>query len=267
MKIYFVDAFTDQLFCGNPAAVCVVDQPLDESGMQKMAAEIGFSETAFIQPISEAHYSIRFFTTKQEIPLCGHATLAASKILFETGSYHQIWFSNINGIVLPVEKHGLKIRMQFPVYDTEPISVPDVMLDALGIQEIIASRYSPDNRMIMLEIADTNCLKNMNPDFVKLVNSYSGINGVLVTAKSEDDLYDFHYRYFWPWAGTGEDPVTGAVQTFLTKYWVDKLKKNKLSAFQSSVRTGIMQTELIDNHVYIYGEAVIVLEGMFTANL
>jgi len=96
-----------------------------------------------------------------------------------------------------------------------------------------------------------------------LINSYDGINGVLVTAQALNGLHDFHYRYFWPWAGTNEDPVTGGVQTFLTKYWAEKLHKTSLIAFQSSARTGIMSTELKGDKVVISGKAVVVMEGTF----
>ena len=104
-------------------------------------------------------------------------------------------------------------------------------------------------------------LAELRPDFPSLIKSYEGINGVLVTAQSENSDFDFHYRYFWPWAGTNEDPVTGGIQTFLTKYWALKLNKNKLNAFQSSLRTGKMNTELQGDKVFIYGEAVTVFEG------
>jgi len=261
MKTYFVDAFTNQMFKGNPAAVCMVDSSISEGRMQNIATEIGFSETAFVQSILPNSYSIRFFTPKKEIPLCGHATLAASKVLFETKPIDQIIFKNIEGLELRIEKAGSKIKMQLPVYETEPTTVPNAMLDALGIMTFIKSRYCPEPGMILIEIAGTDILKNLKPDFVALVKSYSGINGVLVTAKAENEQYDFHYRYFWPWAGTDEDPVTGAVQTFLTKYWADKLHKKELHPYQSSARTGIMNTEFEWDHVFIYGEAVIVMEG------
>ena len=103
----------------------------------------------------------------------------------------------------------------------------------------------------------------MKPDFTALINSYTGINGVLVTAVSDSENFDFHYRYFWPWAGTNEDPVTGGIQTFLTKYWSIKLNKTKLNAYQSSLRTGTMSTELLQDKVCILGEAVTLLEGEF----
>lgn len=263
MKTYFVDSFTNEKFKGNPAAVCIIENNLAENAMQNIATEIGFSETAFIKKVSDNTYSIRFFTPKMEIPLCGHATLASSKIIFDSTSLDSISFINIDKVELKIEKSGTKIKMQFPVYETEEIAVPNALLHALGITETINKRYSPANKIIVLEIKDTKVLANLSPDFPALLNSYDGINGVLVTAQSHSDDFDFHYRYFWPWAGTNEDPVTGGVQTFLTKYWAAKLNKNTLNAFQSSSRTGIMNTEIIEDKVFIYGEAVIMFEGEF----
>jgi PhzF family phenazine biosynthesis protein len=263
MKTYFVDAFTSEPFRGNPAAVCFPETLLDETLMQQIATEIGFSETAFVHPISEHEYSIRFFTPKKEIPLCGHATLASARIIFDDSNTFQLCFINIGGIRLDVEKDGDQIKMQFPVYGLENIVVPKPTLDALGIDTIKASAYSANNRIILIEIEGSEKLENLQPDFNALIKSYSGINGVLVTAQAANGLHDFHYRYFWPWAGTNEDPVTGGVQTFLTKYWAEKLHKIRLIAFQSSARTGIMLTEVKGDKVVISGKAIVVMEGMF----
>ncbi|MBW4361626.1 PhzF family phenazine biosynthesis protein [Flavobacterium taihuense] len=263
MKTYFVDSFTNEKFKGNPAAVCLPNRELDITTMQSIAAEIGFSETAFIKQIKDNTYSIRFFTPKIEIPLCGHATLASSKIIFDTTLFDTIKFINCNNIELFIEKVGTKIKMQFPVYETEETEVPQKMIDALGISKIANKRYSPINKIILIEIESAIELANLAPDFTALINSYTGINGALVTAISDNENFDFQYRYFWPWAGTNEDPVTGGVQTFLTKYWATKLNKTKLNAYQSSSRTGSMSTELLQDKVFILGEAVTVLEGEF----
>jgi len=263
MKTYFVDSFTNQKFKGNPAAVCIVESDLDSATMQSIATEIGFSETAFIKQLSNNNYSIRFFTPKQEISLCGHATLASSKIIFDTTAFENISFLNIDNIELKTAKANNKIVMQFPVYETVEVDVPKTMLDAIGINKPVNTRFSPARKIILIEINSPAILAKLQPDFPGLLNSYDGINGVLVTAKSDDTDFDFHYRYFWPWAGTNEDPVTGGVQTFLTKYWATKLNKNKLKAFQSSPRTGTMETELLNDKVLIFGEAVTVLEGQF----
>ncbi len=263
MKIYFVDSFTSKKFKGNPAAVCLTNNELDIETMQNIASEIGFSETAFITQRIDNTYSIRFFTPKIEIPLCGHATLASSKIIFDTTAYESIIFVNCNKVELYVEKVENKIKMQFPVYETEDIEVPLSILEALGIFEIVNKRYNTENKIILLEIKSASDLADLKPDFTALINAYTGINGVLVTAISDNKHFDFHYRYFWPWVGTNEDPVTGGVQTFLTKYWATKLNKTKLNAFQCSSRTGIMSTEIIQDKVYIFGEAVTILEGQF----
>ena len=263
MKVYFVDSFTTEIFKGNPAAVCIAKNKLDNNTMQKIAAEIGFSETAFVEHVAGNTYNIRFFTPKIEIPICGHATLASSKIIFDTTDLKTIKFINCNNVEFPIEKAGDKIKMQFPVYDTEELDVPQKLLDALGIKKILNKRYSPQNKIILLEIKSAHDLANLNPDFAALLNSYTGIHGVLVTAMSDTNEFDFHYRYFWPWAGTNEDPVTGGVQTFLTKYWALKLNKTKLKAWQSSLRTGTIDTEFLEDRVYILGEAVITLEGDF----
>lgn len=263
MKTYFVDSFTNQKFKGNPAAVCICEQDLEPNLMQSIANEIGFSETAFIRKLQSNTYSIRFFTPKQEIPLCGHATLAAAKIIFEYHSIDRIVFINCENIELPISKHEGKIALQFPVYDLVPMDVPQSVLSALGIENISSSCYNEKTKIILIEIEDSNILAKLNPDYTALLKSHSGINGVLVTSVSANPDFDFHYRYFWPWAGTNEDPVTGGVQTFLTKYWANKLHKTKLRAYQSSQRSGIMDTSLINDKVLIYGEAVIVFEGNF----
>ena len=117
----------------------------------------------------------------------------------------------------------------------------------------------------MLEIADAAVLAGLTPDFSALVKSNNSINGVLVTAPSNNAAHDYHYRYFWPWAGTDEDPVTGGVQTFLAKYWSEKLHKKTMKAFQSSARTGYMQVNLQNEKVILTSQAVIMLEGNLLA--
>ena len=195
--------------------------------------------------------------------MCGHATLASAKIIFEITAIEQLVFITGENIHLPITKDEGKIVMEFPVYDTSPLEAPDSMFKALGISQVIKTSYSPKNKIILIEIANSDTLAALEPDFNALLNSYQNINGVLVTAPSNTQDYDFHYRYFWPWAGTNEDPVTGGIQTFLTKYWSEKLNKKRLKAFQSSERTGFMTVELRDDKVLIYGDAVIVLEGYF----
>lgn len=263
MKTYFIDSFANEKFKGNPAAVCFPEGTLDEATMQSVANEIGFSETAFVERVSVARYTIRFFTPKQEIPICGHATLAAAKVVFAADGSDSIVFINLNGLELRVSQQATKMTMQFPMYDLQEFEVPIQMSKALGIQQIVCAHYNKEVKVILIEIENWRVLDQLKPDFAALLNSYQNINGVCVTAASPGTDYDFHYRFFWPWSGTQEDPVTGGVQTFLTPYWATKLKLKKMRALQSSERTGVMELEFDGERVLINGEAVSILEGNF----
>lgn len=262
MKTYFVDAFTTEPFKGNPAGVCFTDNEISSNKMLGIAREIGFSETAFISKIDTGNtYSIRYFSPKKEIPLCGHATLASAKVIFENSQESAITFITGENLELPIKRSEEYIIMEFPVYNTTPMETPEPVLHALGLKEVVNTTYSHKNEIILLEITDPEILVSLKPDFNALVKSYENIKGVLVTSPSVAGQYDYHYRYFWPWAGTDEDPATGGVQTFLAKYWSVKLNKTTMKAFQSSQRTGFMTVELTNNKVLIHGTAVIVLEG------
>ncbi len=262
MKCYTVDSFTNEPFTGNPAGVCFPEHALSDESKLNIAKEFGLSETAFVMPLDKPGvYAIRYFSPKKEIPLCGHATLASAKVLFSDSDIDTIHFITGEQLDLFISKRGNEIVMEFPVYETEPATVPDTLLHALGLKKIINCEYSPKNKIILLQIEDPSALAGLRPDFKALVASYSGINGVLVTAATTDKGYDYHYRYFWPWAGTDEDPVTGGVQTFLAKYWSRLLNKSSMRAFQSSERTGYMSVELKDDKVLLFSEAVIMLKG------
>jgi PhzF family phenazine biosynthesis protein len=266
MRTYIVDAFTKEPFKGNPAGVCFCTEQVSNTNMQAIAKEFGLSETAFVLPADKkGTYAIRYFSPKKEIPLCGHATLASAKVIFKDTGENEVHFITAHGVDIPVKREGEEMIMELPVYDTVDASAPPAMLGALGLTEIIQASYSAKNKIILLEIGDAAVLAGLQPDFNALVTSYNGINGVLVTAPPGNGEYDFHYRYFWPWAGTNEDPVTGGVQTFLTKYWAIKLGKTQMKAFQSSARTGYMQLELQDDKVLVKSHAVIILEGNLAA--
>ncbi|MFT5301187.1 MAG: PhzF family phenazine biosynthesis protein [Mariniblastus sp.] len=270
MKTYLVDSFTSVPFRGNPAGVCLVDDTISERLMQSIASELNLSETAFVSRLVQGSYSIRYFSPKMEIPLCGHATLAASEVLFSNGSElksaDRILFKTQSGLELPILKCDHQIVMEFPVYKLEPAEAPEAMLNALGIEAVNECRFNRENRILMLEISDAGKLAELKPDFHKLVASHSAINGVSVTAKSNDQEFDFHSRYFWPWSGSDEDPVTGGTHTFLAKYWSDKLGKRSMRSFQASARTGSLDVELLDqDRLLIKGQAVVVLAGQWMA--
>jgi len=264
IETYIVDSFTDKPFSGNPAGVCVLHEPLKNEQMQSIAKELGFSETAFIHPIEAAQqYAIRYFTPKMEIPLCGHATLASAKVLFESfPNLELIYFKTIVGVDLRIKSNGKTIEMEFPVYDTVPQQVPEAMLKALGIEKIVTSAFNKEMNMLLIEIESSEVLKKLSPDFEKLKHSPTSISGVVVTSLSQQTEYDFESRYFWPWSGTNEDPVTGATHTFLSKYWSTRLHKNILKSFQCSERTGFMDVELISGTTCILkSQAQLVLKG------
>jgi PhzF family phenazine biosynthesis protein len=264
IETFIVDSFTDTPFKGNPAGVCVLNEVLSYEQMQLIAKELGLSETAFISQINGPNsYSIRYFSPKMEIPLCGHATLASSKVLFEMDSnLLDIHFKTIQNLDLIIKKAENKIAMEFPVYETIPQNVPDEMLKALGIHKILNSAFNKETNILLLEIDSSKILKNLSPDYERLMQSHKSINGVLVTAVSENKDFDFESRYFWPWSGTNEDLVTGATHTFLAKYWSTRLGKRKMNSFQCSERSGFMEVELInDKTLIIKSEAQIVFTG------
>ncbi len=265
IKKYIIDSFTDAPFKGNPAGVCIVDTQLSDERMLHIAQELNLSETAFIQPLKSSDtFSIRYFSPKMEIPLCGHATLASAKVVFATYGFNEVHFINIQNLDLAAKASDGQIVMEFPIYETQPSIAPPALLAALGINTVKNAVYNEETRILLLEIADHKVLAGLAPDFAALYQSHNAINGVLVTAASGTDGYDFHSRYFWPWSGTNEDPVTGGTHTFLAKYWSQRLGKAKMKSFQSSKRTGFMEVELIDGKLRIKGQAIIVLEGQLT---
>lgn len=263
MKTYIVNSFTRELFKGNPAGVCFPGKRLLDDQMLAIARELGFSETAFVYSRPEKNtYTIRYFSPKMEIPLCGHATLASAKVIYENEEIQELRFITAQELQLNVGREGNRFIMEFPAYGTEPAPCPDALIEALGISSINHCGFNKELSILLLEIPDCQALAALTPDFEALVRSHDAINGVLVTARSTQDAYDFHSRYFWPWSGTNEDPVTGGTHTFLTPYWSNRLGKRALKSFQSSARTGSMDVELIDDHtLLIKSEAVIVLEG------
>ena len=230
--------------------------------MLLVAQELGLSETAFVrEDESSGEWCIRFFSPVMEIPLCGHATLASSAVLFERLGAAQVVFRNIHDLQLTATAVEGGITLEFPVYETTPATAPQALLDALGLGEVVNVVWNEETRILMLEIESTRVLADLAPDFQALTASHDSINGVLVTAPSGDDGYDFHSRYFWPWSGTNEDPVTGGTHTFLAPYWMAKLGSHRLRSFQSSKRSGFMDLEIDGQTLYITSQAQIVLAG------
>lgn len=268
MKTFIVDSFTDVPFKGNPAGVCLIDHDLSDEQMQLIAFELGLSETAFVrtadlgQGLSEDRsLPIRFFSPKQEIPLCGHATLAAARAFFEYASTERVRFHTRHDVDLEVRRVGERLQMQLPRYGTTPATAPAPLMATLGLETVTDAGYNEELEILLLEIEDTDELARLSPDFEALVKAHDSIAGVLVTARSNGDDFDFHSRYFWPWSGTNEDPVTGGTHTFLAPWWSEKMGRSRFRSFQSSERTGSMEVEVLEDAVLVRADAVIVLEG------
>ena len=253
LKIFQVDAFTGNLFSGNPAAVVPLTEWLPSEKMQAIAGENNLSETAFFVEFGE-FYELRWFTPETEVDLCGHATLAASHILFTHLNYKRdiIRFQTKSG-ELSVQKAGKFYSMNFPQNNPEKISVPEGLLDALDVDS--KEIYFNTDYLVVLENEEK--VKHVKPNFEKLKKIDT--RGVIVTAPGDE--FDFVSRFFAPAVGINEDPVTGSAHTLLTPLWSEKLGKTSFRAAQISKRGGIIHCRLKEERVELSGEAVTYLTG------
>ena len=246
---YIVDAFTDKVFSGNPAAVCVLDNFPSGEIMQSIAAENNLFETAFVVKENEC-YHIRWFTPRSEIDFCGHATLATAFVLF---NYYEQDTDTLNfyGQIgeFTIHKSEELIRMEFPAYKLEHIEITDTMIEALGTIPLAAYK----DRDILFILRDEDEVRDSQPD-MELISKLDGAC-VAVTAKGRD--YDYVSRVFAPRYGMNEDPVTGSTHCMIAPYWSRRLNKSDLTAFQASERTGILYCECIGGKVIISGKAVL----------
>ena len=258
IKIFTVDAFTDRPFSGNPAVVCLPDVELSEENMQKIAFEMNLSETAFVTKLDNG-FSLRWFTPKAEVELCGHATLASAHILWQekiiSKNEEVVFYSMYKGI-LKAEKSGSEITLNFPVNNPLPVEINEVLEKALNINS--NSLYTTDHHYLV-ELNSEEELKIVKPDFnlLETLPKY----GTIITSKSDDPEYDFVSRFFAPSKGVKEDPVTGSAHCVLTPYWSEKLGKKNMRAYQASERGGALSVELKDDRVLISGNAVTVTAG------
>ena len=257
LTIYQVDAFTNQLFGGNPAAVCPLTEWLPTETMQKIALENNLSETAFIVPEDEG-YHIRWFTPAIEVDLCGHATLATAHALYAEMGYKgdKVVFNSKSGL-LTVAKSGDSYIMNFPTDVLKSVAIPSEITEALGFQPIEVFRGKDD----YLAIFDKQgTIENFNPNFKKL----GELKARGIIASSKGDSVDFISRCFFPAAGIDEDPVTGSAHTTMIPYWAKRLNKTKMVAQQLSARGGLLQCDYLENRVNIGGQAVTYLRGTIT---
>ncbi len=252
MRTFIVDAFTDKPYSGNPAGVCILDTELPDELLVKIAREINHSETAFILKQKNT-YSLRWFTPKTEVNLCGHATLATAHVLYELGLHEVdkvIDFDTKSGI-LKARIFNEMIELDFPQLFVEKCESNEIIEKAFDIKPIYIGK---NDKRYLIEIDNIEKLKQIKPDFQLLQKSDRG--GFMITSKSHDK-FDFYSRFFAPGVGINEDPVTGSAHCYLAPYWSKKLNKTKMLAFQASERTGIIECELVDNNrVLLRGNAI-----------
>lgn len=261
MKIYQVDAFTDQAFRGNPACVCILDQTQPESWMQSLSAEINLSETAYLLKQVEG-YQLRWFTPKREVSLCGHATLATAHILWTEGylgADEAVHFNTQSGLLTARFKDGW-IELDFPARFAVSAETNPALNQALGLTPLhTAKKDSPQGDYYLLEVESEEMVKQLTPDFARLAQV--GLRSVIVTSRSQTQGYDFVSRYFAPGVGVNEDPVTGSAHCYLAPYWGKKLGKTKLVGMQVSARTGLVGCDWQAERVILKGQAVTIFRG------
>jgi PhzF family phenazine biosynthesis protein len=256
-RITQVDAFTDKPFAGNPAAVCVLPAPREESWMRNVAREMNLSETAFLVKQADG-YGLRWFTPTVEIRLCGHATLASAHVLWEEGFLkpdQQARFQTLSG-TLTADRRGDWIELDFPAVIEEPAAAPEGLSVALGAKMTYVGKNKFD---YLVEVATEEEVRKLEPDFSAL--RVLGARGIMVTARATTAGFDFVSRFFAPGSGIDEDPVTGSAHCCLGPYWARKLGKSEFVAYQASPRGGVVRVGVRGDRIKLGGQAVTVLRG------
>lgn len=263
-KIIQVDAFTDRAFKGNPAAVCVLSSPPEESWMQAVAQEMNLSETAFLLK-QDRHYNLRWFTPTTEVPLCGHATLASAHVLWTEGyasTGQELKFATRSGM-LTAKYQDDWIELNFPANRSQDIPPITKLGDALGVP---LKTVLYNSLGYLVEVATPQQVRQLQPNFTLL--KQLPIANVIVTSKAESDSeYDFISRFFCPGLGINEDPVTGAAHCCLAPYWRDRLHQDRFLAYQASTRGGVIKINYDGgDRVSLLGQAVTVMRGELSAS-
>ncbi|PLY04398.1 MAG: isomerase [Desulfuromonas sp.] len=257
-SIYQVDAFTSELFSGNPAAVCPLKSWPDDAVLQQIAAENNLSETAFLVPAKDA-IELRWFTPATEVTLCGHATLASAFVLFNRLSWggDSINFRTRYSGELTVTRAGELLTLDFPALPATRTEPPAGLAAALGVepQQVFSSRED-----LLVIVADEQSVRELKPDMAAL--GRLDCRGIIVSAPGE--RCDFVSRFFAPQVGIPEDPVTGSAHCVLTPYWAAALGKTELHARQISARGGELFCRLNGERVEMAGRGVLYLEGTIT---
>ena len=256
-RITQVDAFTNRPFTGNPAAVCILQEPEPDWWMQDVAREMNLSETAFLIPHEEG-YDLRWFTPIAEVKLCGHATLASAHVLWEDGVHpagEPIRFHTLSG-ELTATRQDDWIELDFPAQPATEAPAPEHLAAALGVEPVWVGRGDTD---WLVEVADEKTVRTMQPDFGALRRVEA--RGVTVTAVATGSTYDFVSRFFAPRVGIDEDPVTGSAHCALGPFWSARLDREELVGYQVSPRGGRVRTRVAGDRVILGGQAITVLRA------
>jgi PhzF family phenazine biosynthesis protein len=270
IQIYQVDAFTSEAFKGNPAAVCVLEEPIEDKYVQSIAREMNLSETAFVRSLDGKSidraelFSLRWFTPKCEVDLCGHATIATSEVLFNViGIKNEKLVYETRSGRLEAQRTEAGIALNFPIDEVQDIEISEEILEVMGIKEYEKAIIGKNTRKLVIHVKKESEVLDLSPNFevMKGLKFNTEVKGLGVTCRG-DEKYDFISRYFNPWAGINEDPVTGSVHTLLAAYWGDILNKKDMIAYQASERGGEITLRVLgENKVELIGKAVIVLKG------
>jgi PhzF family phenazine biosynthesis protein len=254
IKIFQIDAFSDKVFGGNPAAVCPLDSWLEDSILQQIAAENNLAETSFFVPEGDV-YRLRWFTPKAEVDLCGHATVAAASVMFNQLNYKgtEIAFQSRSGI-LKVTKNGDWYALNFPSDTLQKIEIKEE--HRLCFDKIPAEIYKGKSDL-MFVFDKPDDIMHIKPGLLQIASLPQ--RGVIVTSTGTD--VDFISRFFGPAVGIPEDPVTGSAHTSLTPYWSKRLHKTELTARQVSERGGYLKCKMLGERVEISGQAAFYLSG------
>lgn len=249
MKQYVVDAFTDKVFHGNQAAVCVLDGWPAEELMMDITRENNFSETAFTVREGEK-WRLRWFTPGGEIDLCGHATLGTAYVLFcfFEQKAEKLVFSTLSGDLI-VTKNGDLLEMEFPAYDLKPVAVTDAMEEAIGVRP----REAYTARDLLCVLDDEQTVRDLVPDLEKIRQ----IDGLLLHVTARGKNVDCVSRSFAPKLAVAEDPVCGSGHCHIIPYWADALGKDELIAYQASKRGGTLYCRKEDNKIFLAGKAAL----------
>ena len=262
IPIYTVDAFTSQPFKGNPAAVCILNETLNDSLMQNIAFEMNLSETAFVLKQDDG-FSLRWMTPSYEVDLCGHATLATSHILWQKGicpKDRTIHYHTKSGELLADFNKG-EIGLNFPAIPEKEATYPKELITAIG--GVIPKYVGMTKWNYLIELDSEQDVRNVKPDYDVML-SLPGW-GTIVTAIADEGNkggFDFVSRFFAPEKGVQEDPVTGSAHCALGPYWQKRLGKDSFKAYQASERGGVVGVKVEGDRVMLAGEAVTVIEGL-----